>query len=447
PLSRATTVALAITLLSMAPALLGTLASPARAYGPAEVRAILMQAQNPLPDSVGRVVLATQRSLDLLGNGGISMEEHTIERAGPRRPEEFPNPAWYFRPRIDSLLISVATIHRADGTQEPVPRDSIRREPVEGAGPGGYPGIQKLAMHLPPLRSGDALEVHLAGASVPLSRIEQVAGEHLFADQDSVVESELIVRFPTVLSMIGWRMGGLPPAERSTLGGNYEARWLVGHLPPSVPTYRTVSGRLTGTAPDSLGPMLLEYGFQADWRSVVRPKRIFWRHVLERSEPEILAGVAREIAQATIDPRERMQRAIAWTDANLKPLSIPAAQLWFEPADPDAVVRSGFAIPRDRAAILVWLLRRLGVRADAVTVSSRGNPALQLTFPQQLDLWTVRAQAGSDPETWVDLRSGTQQPASSVPAGPGLLWTVKTEDEDPIVSFPGLPPLPVTGRP
>ena len=86
--------------------------------------------------------------------------------------------------------------------------------------------------------------------------------------------------------------------------------------------------------------------------------------------------------------------------------------------------------------ILVWLLRHVGVSADAVTVRSRPGADISVPMPQQFDLWVVRSRIGSGDAVWIDLRddsAGTRP----IPPGPGLVWT-GDGSQDPVVEFPGL---------
>lgn len=405
------------------------------AYEPDEVRAILRARPDPPPASADRIVLAWQRELEMLELGGFGCRDHILWIKGPAEPRDGGRTRWTFRPEVERFLMDGGWIHRAAGPIEAIPRDSVRVVPCAAAGAGGYPHLKDFVICAPPLAEGDVVEIIVEGKAQALFRATQYIGEHMFAGADSTIESELRLRFPAGLYPIIWPTGGVPEEEKFLTEGKIEARWLLGHLSPAKPAARTISSSMTGWIPDSLGSPCLRFAFQTDWARVVAARRRIWTSFFEASPQELITA-AEGLVSKYPDPAERAGAAVDWVRGRLRPIAIPAARLWFEPADPQAVLDCGYAIARDRAALTVWLARRSGIPADATLVSSKGKFIQELVFPQQLDTWAVRLVPRPGQETWVDC-SNLNAPGPSIPAGTALVWTA-AETDTVLVPFPGI---------
>jgi hypothetical protein len=406
----------------------------ARAYEPDEVRAILGVRPRSLGPSVEGIVLASQRTFSVQSNGSSEMREHRLLLVGPAARERAIEMRWSFRPGLDGLRLLVGRVHHANGKIDELPADTSRVHAHRAAGPDGYPGISDWVVRAAPVVPGDVLEVKMACVSRRLDDATEICGEYCFADADSVIESELNLVFPSSQTMLAWGFGGLPNASRSMVDNNLSFRWLVGHLPPLRPVARTAASAIGGVLPDSLSPPTLFFAFQTEWAAVVEARTRFWRRGLQQTPPELMEQM-RRILDSTGSPEERRDAAVTWLRERLRTLELPAARDWYEPEEPVAILERQDAIPRDRAMILVWLLRHVGIAADAVTVRSRPGASTEVPMPQQFDLWLVRTRIGSSDPVWIDLRDEADTPRS-VPAGPGVVWTAEDPDP-PLAEFPG----------
>jgi hypothetical protein len=413
--------------------LLVTLPPPVRAYEADDVRAIIMSRPAKVPAHTERLVLASQRKMDLQGPGELATVDHIIWMVGPAGPRDLGVMRWTQRIGVERIWMKEGWVHRAGGLREAIPPDSARTGPCAAAGPDGYPGIADFVVHPPPLASGDIVEVKIEGVIAPIFLPKHYVGEHHFGGPDSTIESELQFSFPTQLPLRTWWFGKVPPPEEKIMGAMVMARWLLGDLPPEPPCAWTISSCVSSSAPDSLGPPVLRYGFPDEWESIVQSHRRPWRLAL-RKMPQPLVDASGAIQNTHPDPADRLDAAVAWIRENLAPLEIPAARMWFAPADLIEVTARGAAIPRDRAAAMVWLLRSVGVPADAAMVCSGPPFVEEVALPQQLDTWIVLARPRNAAERWIDLRPDGARPP--LPPGSALIWT--SEEGDPILlPFPG----------
>jgi hypothetical protein len=412
-------------------------AGAAAAYEAEEARAIVVARPTNPPASAERVVLASQRQFDMRGPGEFGCVDHIIWMAGPAGPRDRGSMRWTHRIGVERIWLVEGWVHRQGGGREKIPPDSARTGPCVDAGPGGYPGLADFVVTPPALRPGDVVEVKVEGVITAVFVQKHYIGEHHFGGPDSTIESELLFTFPNNLPLRTWWFGDVPPAVERKSGGSTVARWLLGHLPPEPPWERTISAHLTSRAPSIVGPPVLRYGFPDDWESIAQSRRRLWRIVL-RQMPETLMSASQEIQIQHAEPVERLAASLAWVDEHLARLEIPAARTWFEPADMGEILTRGAAIPRDRAAILVWLLRSVAIAAEAATVCS-GEPFVEeVALPQQMDTWVVVARPRPGIERWIDLRDGAAR-GIPLPAGKAFIWT--TQPGDPLFRpFPGIDP-------
>jgi hypothetical protein len=406
------------------------------AYDPAEQNAILLNRPQKLPPTCSGIILATQRHIDLSSAGTVT-ENHIFQVVGPARPPGQLKIRWTYRPEVEQIEIVQARLHRKSGAMEPIPAESIRTEPCGAAGPKGYPGIADYVVAVPDPHPGDVIEIQYGGSETGILPLQYYIGEEHFAEGDSIVEAEVSIRFPMALPLLSWRLGALPEPQQIAHGTSFEAVWLLGHLPPSAPVVSGIVSRLLVTGPpDTAGAPALYFGFRNEWDDIVRPRSLFWRTVLHEESPE-LTERARAIMAATSNPAARVDSAIAWVDRRLERVDIPAARLWLIPDHLQPILDRGGAIPRDRAVVLVWLLRRVGVVCDVAMVRGNGPFVSDIAFPQQLDTYLVRVNAGTPGERWIDMREPARRQA--IQPGPAIIWTAKRE-EPTQASFPGSNP-------
>lgn len=409
-------------------------ADVALAYEPDEARAIVTNRPETPIAGARRVILATQRMIESAGMDEMMTHDHILWAAGPDLDD--PSMRWTFRPGVEDTRMREGYVHRSDGTTVEIPRDSARVEPCRAAGPGGYPGISDYVVHPPDPAPGDVVEVILDSIHRAVWRSEIYAGEHSFAAGDSVIESELILRTPVDRPARAWWFGNVPEPRSSVRGSLQETQWLLGNLSPAGEVERSGISVLPVEPADSLGPPVLRFAFPVTWEMAVEARRRIWTMCM-RATPDTLAAVAQAIAVASEERGRRTEEALAWCDRAIAHAEIPSARGWFEPENMQGVLDRGKAIPRDRAALLVWLLRRLGVAADVATVSSKGPLVTGLVFPQQLDAWVVYIHAPGAPERWIDMR-GPARSSGAIPAGHAVVWTAPA-DMPVLVPFPGLP--------
>jgi hypothetical protein len=217
--------------------------------------------------------------------------------------------------------------------------------------------------------------------------------------------------------------------------GLIEGRWLAGFLPPWKETARTLLAECPGAVPDSARDVALWFGFDFTWERLVVTRRGLWRRALAEVPAE-LGEVSSNLQSQAAQGQDPVDAAVTWSDQRLAPLELAAARLWFEPAPLSAILARGAALPRDRALVLVWLLRQAGLRADAACLASTKPLLTDPAVPQSLDTWVVCVGAGTGDERWIDLRPASGRSAP-LPAGQALVWT-----SDPgapaVVPFPGI---------
>jgi hypothetical protein len=408
---------------------------PAAAYSVEDVEAILTTRPASFPPAARSYTLARQKRILLNPSGRIQSEEHILRVVGPADSSGSIAQRWTFRPEVEAIWLAEGHVHRATGETEKIPSSAARVGPCAAAGEQGYPGTADFTVALADLSPGDVIELRVAQQKIYYFGEEQCFGEHRFASEDSTVESELSIRIPTGTEFRPRPLGGVPSARIDMMDGLLEGRWLTGFLPPGTQTSRSLLSESTVAVPDSARDLGLWFGFNTSWEQIVVVRRNLWRRALSEVPAE-LSEEGSKILDAAAQGEDPIRAAVSWSEQRLAPLDLAAARLWFEPAPLSSVLRRGAALPRDRALVLVWLLRQIGLRADAACLASTSPLLVDPAIPQRLDTWLVRVTTAQGEERWIDLRLGAGR-TTPLPPGQALVWT-----GDPgtpaVVPFPGL---------
>ncbi len=409
--------------------------SPSQAFEPDEVRAILLNRPSPPPGSVERIVLATQKRISLRSDGSSRIEEHLLIMASGGFRDDSLSIRWTFRPELDRMRLLTGVVHGDDGSAVPMGPGSTTVTACAAAGPEGYPDLADFVVTARGVAPGEAIELRVLTDSSRTFRSQFQCGEHRFSSPDSVVESWLTLEIPATPPLLLWPRGPVPPPSERLEGGVARAVWLTGNLAPGSQGAQTPLFTLLAQPPDSsTAEPVLWWAFVCDWDELVQSRSAPWRYSL-RFESQGLSAVAAQIQAEHASALGREEAALRWVRDTLEEIEIPAARLWFEPAEPQAVFDRRAAIPRDRALVLAWLLRRMGIPADVASVGGRSPIQIEAVFPQQLDTWLVRSGAVPGETRWIGVE-GEDSPSKAPPAGAAILWTGE-DGVSPIVPFPG----------
>ncbi|MCH7343510.1 DUF3857 domain-containing protein [Pelomonas sp. CA6] len=148
---------------------------------------------------------------------------------------------------------------------------------------------------------------------------------------------------------------------------------------------------------------------------------------------EALDPVARDIEQQASSPEDRLRRALDFVQQDIRYFGTEIGINSHQPASVDTVLRQRFGDCKDKTALLVNLLARLGIPAQPVLVSTHLREAVadQLPSPLAFNHAIARVQGPVPGQVlWLDATRASQRGApegrQSLALGHGLV-AVKTE--------------------
>ncbi|WP_374674961.1 DUF3857 domain-containing protein [Ideonella sp.] len=293
---------------------------------------------------------------------------------------------------------------------------------------GFDPSFQRLTLHWVQVRRGPRLIPKLATAQVRILQREQGLESLMFDGRRTahlvledvhvgdVVEYAYSVQGANTVFR-GRHFGGFVfqygvPVDRiraRLLWPHGRAiHWKEDHAPPSVRSARLGDMDLheweaTGVparpvesdAPAWFDPYpTVSWSEFADWADVAAWARPMYQPPTEPG-PRVQAVAAR-IAGQHADPDQRLIAALRLVQSDIRYLGIEVGAHSHEPHAPDLVLQRRYGDCKDKTLLLVSLLRRLGLKADAALVhtSQRGAVAQWLPSPAPFNHVLVRAEAG-----------------------------------------------------
>jgi hypothetical protein len=391
--------------------------------------------------------MGRDREVRIDGSSTVQVTEHLLARVF--------DPAWgarRFGPfrRMYNAAFSPLVVHRARIWHSRTEFTDLPRSAVEDSvllpprGTAWAQGLHEIIIRFPKMKPGDVAELLLdwrleVGLAAPPGRWV----EETFGAEEPVVEQQLSITVPGALEASTKTLGPPLQARVYNLEGFKRHVWVTGNL-PAIPC-RFLEGPLSRVPlpPDSVGAGVSRVLFTTvgDWETLSDVLGSRWQlawtqHANETDQ--IVTSVTASLPDLTA-------RAVAlekYTQREIRTLPLPDMALGPFPADVGVVALDKAGTPRDKACLLVTLLRSAGVRAFPVAVHSGGggwDP--EIACPDQLDRYLVRAQIPGRDDLWLDPVGD----APAIPPSKGLLFHGTREGpiyggEAGLVPFPGLAP-------
>jgi len=158
--------------------------------------------------------------------------------------------------------------------------------------------------------------------------------------------------------------------ERTLPDGEMEWSWSVENFSPRLPE--------PGMPPWHFQGRFIQVSDFKSWHDVAAGFAAAWKEEFENAE---LAAAAAEIAALPGTLEERVERALRLVQDDLRYLSVNTELGGQIPTAPGKVLQRRFGDCKDKAFLLVHLLRRLGVPARAVLVHSQFRRRIEQFLP------------------------------------------------------------------
>ncbi len=282
---------------------------------------------------------------------------------------------WHFNRFYAELTVEEITVYRRtpDGAWQPIAVE-LEHALTEGASNSSLksnivdPDKRVVTATLPELRIGDIVHTRYTRRTIR-PRISGVwCGIFTFQDDDPIRFSRVTIDAPAELPLRNWRirdevpgtMKILPPEKRD---GRIVYRFEAANVPmmipePNMPPVYLCCQRLCASS-------------AADWREI---SRWYWQLCqphLERVTPEMTALVAK-LTEKTSGDEEKVREIFRFVSQNIRYMGLTAEQVspGYEPHDVDMTFDKRYGVCRDKAALLVALLRSAGLSAYPVLFMS-----------------------------------------------------------------------------
>lgn len=338
-----------------------------------------------------------------------------------------PLPAWFHRqaqlpeatshePLITRLADShfrvgapaTTVVHRAIQVNEASALPEVGQYPI-----AFQPDYQRVELHWLKVYRGTQVIDRLEGASVRFYHTERSVDQGIYTGSISAVVITQDVRPGDTLELIYSLIG-----ENPVFGGRYAeaAGWdnfmpvLKRRVTLDLPKGRTVRHRVVGengnavpvavetdvgdrhlvryegsnlapVDPESLVPpdvqaaRWIQFSEYRDWRDVGR-----WASGLFEVKDAASLALPADVAAAP-SKTEAVIRALQFVQDNIRYLSISIGENSHRPYPPDEVLARRYGDCKDKTLLLVTLLRRLGIPAEPVLISTQTRKGLRILLP------------------------------------------------------------------
>ncbi len=299
-----------------------------------------------------------------------------------------------FDPGMQWLTLHALTVRRAGASRDHAQPGAIRLlQREEGLDRLVVDGWVTAVVLLEDVRVGDIVD-----ASYTLRTVPRILPDHcwLFASVPSHLPLQrfrLAVRFPQS-AVLRWKSsaGTFAPAV-SEAGDETVWTWSAEGLPaeerePGVPGWHLVE-------------RWVQVSDLASWGEVAAGVTAAWGEHF--ADPELLV-VAEEITAAAATPADRCARALTFIQDEVRYLSLETGFGGQIPAPPGTVLRRRFGDCKDKSFLAAHLLRRLGIPARPVLVSTvlRGTVEELLPMPAAFNHAVVEYEIEGQ-RRWVDV--------------------------------------------
>ncbi|MCB9366821.1 MAG: DUF3857 and transglutaminase domain-containing protein [Calditrichaeota bacterium] len=322
---------------------------------------------------------------------GETLRQYRVALLSDRALQEYAQDITVYNLGYDTVEIAAARVHMPDGRVIDVDTSSIKDVPLPAFGKFFLQNVREKIVTFPALEKGAEIEVRLREITHEPPMDGQFNMSEYFEHSDPVQNKVVEVSIPESMPL-RWKVRGegVGHAE-SRQNGRVEHSWQIQDVPqmvpePGMPPFAEVTRQLLATT-------------IPDWETWSK-----WYD--ELAEPEMVAdsAIIAEVAALTKGKsRDEAIRAIFQFVSNkirYVDTAFTGRKAGYKPESAATTYRNKYGVCRDKAALMVTMLREAGVRADITLM----NPAWKIDGEMPVDQFNhaiVTVWAG-DKKIYVD---------------------------------------------
>ena len=421
--------------------LFSSMATTARAFEDADIRAMVLNVRTAAEfPGQGGIWMGLDRAVKLDGMGNAEITEHLVARVFDSKwaKERFAPlyvPYWSATQGVRPERVRV---WRSIDDFVDLPKTVINDERDPRAGDvKPYAGFRRVRFDLGDLKAGDVVELKW-------KRMDNVIPGELnvrwarvdFGAAEPVVEQHVSFEIPDALvPSIDTRGPGLMK-QREALGEYKRWTWVSGNLAARPGAWlNEVYSRfpLEASPADTTFPYV-QWSTSADWKYLSDYFGRRWEgFAAERDAGMSLATSKLVSADASVEKRARSIEA--YVQSSIATVDVSAECIGLRPFEAGEIFRAAAGVPRDKCLLLYSMLRGAGLKATPAFVASApriGSPSAPV--PASRDRLLVRVLTDGSDVLWLD----PLESKSELPAGMALLVPPRVEQgPNAEVPFPG----------
>jgi len=358
---------------------------PARGPVPAWVKPVVIPAPNPKRVDAPLQVLLLEGQTKFTKEGEITYFEMVVKPQTVAGLQGFSTVVLPWNVARTDL-----TVHAIEAIRDGKPIDLIKETPFtilrreSGLEQSRIDGVRSVVLPIKGIEIGDTIRISATYRELP-SELFPKADDLGKWDVPFAVESmDRRVIVPSDLA-VKWRVGGRAPQPTITkTEAGTEYRFAASALEP-------VDFPHSMRARDKLNEVQFS-GYQ-DWSEVVSAHTALYAAARKLAPNSPLSMEADKIASATADPHKRMLAALRLAQERVRYVAMLLGDGAYRPVDADESWEARYGDCKAKSALLLALLDRLGVQAEAMYVNSKAGDAIADRLPslETFDHVIVRA--------------------------------------------------------
>jgi hypothetical protein len=304
------------------------------------------------PDA-SALFLKIQKLIEVDDEGGVTTLRNMLTRTLTLKGREnYANQSFIYNADREEIELVKGVTVRSSGREVAVESDAINDvTPAFLEGATMYANVMQKVFSFPVVGKGSTMELQLVTRTEP-SPDGSVSGIEYFRAEDPILDKEVVLSIPdgeTVSVAVIPGDAGFEDAETS-FG---ESEWRVRNVPGIVPEERM-------PAAEELYPRVV-YSSYGDWQGPAASfAAAFYPHV--QTDGPVAERAAEVTANAT-DQEAVIRSVFLEVAENVRNVFLDLGVGGYEPNDAAVVMENRYGDPRDKAVLLVSMLRAAGVDA------------------------------------------------------------------------------------